>query len=266
MNALLRHCGRFLATIGLDPRRPFRAIKAWPYYRNDRKEFVKQHDATGNKFGPLGTFPILTDRFDESGSVRSHYFRQDLHVAQRVFHTNPKQHVDVGSRLDGFVGSLASFREVVVLDFRPQPVKLRNITFRQADLMSELPLELIGCTDSLSCLHTIEHFGLGRYGDPIRYDGHLVGWRNLTRILSPGGRFHFSTPIGRQRIEFNAHRVFGVPYLLEMFKESFELVQCSYISDEGELHENVDPHSPEAADSWGCLYGCGIFELVKKSG
>ena len=41
--------------------------------------------------------------------------------------------------------------------------------------MSPLRHELIECCDSLSCLHTVEHIGLGRYGDPVNCDGHLVG-------------------------------------------------------------------------------------------
>ena len=40
--------------------------------------------------------------------------------------------------------------------------------------------------DSVSCLHALEHFGLGRYGDPVDPDGHLKGFRNLRRIVQGG--------------------------------------------------------------------------------
>jgi hypothetical protein len=39
-----------------------------------------------------------------------------------------------------------------------------------------------GYCDSLSCLHALEHFGLGRYGDPIDPRGHEKGitrWRRF---------------------------------------------------------------------------------------
>ena len=80
--------------------------------------------------------------------------------------------------------------------------------------MSEIPPGLAESTDSLSCLHALEHFGLGRYGDPVDYDGYLKGFDNLYRILKPGGRLYFSVPMGPQRIEFDAHRVFSMAYLL----------------------------------------------------
>jgi len=63
----------------------------------------------------------------------------------------------------------------------------------------------------------MEHFGLGRYGDPVNYDGYLLGLNNLYQILKIGGKLYFSVPIGPQRIEFDAHRVFSLSYLLELF-------------------------------------------------
>ena len=65
-----------------------------------------------------------------------------------------------------------------------------------------------GSVDSLSCLHTIEHVGLGRYGDPIDPEGWVVAVRELARILAPGGRLYLGTPIGRERVCFNSERVF----------------------------------------------------------
>lgn len=83
-------------------------------------------------------------------------------------------------------------------------------------------------------------------------------------MLTVGGRFYFSVPIGKQRIEFDAHRVFGLPYLLEeMILPSFRIDSFAYVDDEGEMHFDVDPLSTRAAGSFGLRYGCGIFELVK---
>jgi hypothetical protein len=117
--------------------------------------------------------------------------------------------------------------------------------------------------DSLSCLHALEHFGLGRYGDPIDYDGHLKGFLNIYKMLKKSGIFYFSVPIGCQRIEFNAHRVFSIEYLLDMFENKFELISFSYVDDKGDLHKNISLNKTLISNNCGCNYGCGIFELKK---
>ena len=68
----------------------------------------------------------------------------------------------------------------------------------------------------MSCLHVLEHFGLGRYGDPIDPNGYKTGFANLASLLRPGGRFYLSTPIGRERVEFNANWVFDPATLLRL--------------------------------------------------
>jgi cyclopropane fatty-acyl-phospholipid synthase-like methyltransferase len=149
------------------------------------------------------------------------------------------------------------------MDIRDQKSKVRNITFRKADLM-QLPDDMINAFDSVSSLHAIEHFGLGRYGDPVDYFGYLKAIDNITRMLQPGGKFYFSVPIGSQRIEFNAHRVFSVRYLIDLFRENFILNSFSYIDDKGDFFEEVNMDQTEIDRNWGCKYGCGIFELSKR--
>ena len=65
--------------------------------------------------------------------------------------------------------------------------RIPNIIFRQVDFMRE-DQPLTDYCDSVSCLHALEHFGLGRYGDPVDPDGHLKGFRNLRRIVQGGAR------------------------------------------------------------------------------
>lgn len=237
-------------------------ISAYLDCRNDLKKLKKQK-------GQDSLFPfakkrlILNEKFSDSGIASGHYFHQDLLVAHKIFQNNPKKHVDIGSRTDGFVAHVATFREIEVFDIRTQNKKIKNIIFKKADL-TELPNNLIDYTDSISSLHAIEHFGLGRYNDAIDYWGYLKAIENITKILKSGGRFYFSTPIGKQRIEFNAHRVFAVEYLLELFKANYTLFTFSYVNDEGDLFENIELNEEEIKRNLGCTYGCGIFELIKK--
>jgi hypothetical protein len=203
-------------------------------------------------------FPCLTDRRDFAGSISRHYFHQDLWAARKVYEKQPDHHIDVGSRIDGFVAHLLTFRDVEVLDVRKMTSPVKGMMFRQVDLMQ---VETVpeGVCDSLSCLHALEHFGLGRYGDPIDPEGHIKGLQSLTKLLKPSGTLLLSLPIGRERVEFNAHRVFSVTKILDLSTRDYELTSFSYIDDENFLHENVIPiHVPEL------LYGCGLFELKKK--
>jgi SAM-dependent methyltransferase len=139
---------------------------------------------------------------------------------------------------------------------------LKILYFKQADLM-RLPEKMLNSSDSISSLHAIEHFGLGRYNDPIDIDGHIKAIKNIHKILIKGGRFYFSVPIGPLRIEFNAHRVFSVEYLLRVLTENFKVVKFSYVDDLGDLFENVDLNEKSVKSNFDCNYGCGIFELVK---
>lgn len=226
-----------------------------------RKQAGKQ---TNNVAFPIDKlYPCLVDRFDSSGSASGHYFHQDLLVAERIFMNNPQTHYDVGSRVDGFVAHVASFRKIYVLDIRHLQSKLRNIIFEQQDFMAQLKDSLKECTDSLSCLHAVEHFGLGRYGDTVDCEGYLKGLENLYGILKPNGKFYFSVPIGKQRIEFNAHRIFSVKYLLELFNGKYQIDHFSYVDDLGDLHENTELTEASIANNFNCSFGCGIFEMRK---
>jgi hypothetical protein len=206
--------------------------------------------------------PCLSDYFAANGPPGGHYFHQDLLVASRIFQRAPNIHVDVGSSVAGFVAHLAVFRSVEVFDIRPMQTVHKNISYRQCDL-TQVPTSFKEYCDSLSCLHALEHFGLGRYGDALDIDGHLHGLNSLTDMLVVGGILYLSVPIGLERIEFNGHRIFSVATILSMTRDAFELMKFSYVDDDGALHEDVtlDAHSSET--SFDLQYGCGIFELRK---
>jgi hypothetical protein len=167
----------------------------------------------------------------------------------------------VGSRLDGFIGNLAVFREVDVIDIRPHTQAVRNVRFHQLDLMADLPAEWTNCTDSLSCLHTIEHFGLGRYGDKIDPAGHLKGIERLQAMVAPGGTLYLSTQIGRERIDFNAHRVFAPATVLSWFSDGWQIERSAVIDDACQVSEGADAGLLKQAH---CMTGVGIVAARKR--
>lgn len=217
------------------------------------------------KFPIKNIFLINQDRYDLWWVAQGHYFHQDLLVAQMIYESKPMKHMDVWSRIDWFIAHVASYREIEIIDIRKIDSKSKNIIFRQLDMMEEIPTEYVESTDSLSCLHTIEHFGLWRYGDIIDYNGHIKWFEQMIRILKSGWVFYFSTPISnQQRIEFNAHRVFSIQYLIEyLFKDRFEIISFSYVDDKGDLYQNVILDERSIKSVFNLRYGCGIFELRK---
>jgi hypothetical protein len=255
-----------LQHFGFDGMKFIKALKNEDYiwFRNDYNKFIQQK-GNDQTFQKIILNPILTDKKEPGGTMKGHYFHQDLYVARMIHSANPSKHVDIGSRTDGFVAHVASYREIELIDIRDIKSTVYNIKFKQVDLMQDLPPEFMGYCDSMSSLHAIEHFGLGRYGDPIDYLGYLKAIKNISNMLTENGCFYFSVPIGPQRIEFNAHRVFSMKYILDVLQKDFNLISFSYVDDQGEFHENIQLNNALILGNLGCELGCGIFSLVKKT-
>lgn len=252
-----------LSVFGISPAIFIRGFKNLPIYLKNYKEYRSLADDNCFKIGKL--YPCLHDREDSCGNFESYYFSQDLYVAQQIFKNNPRKHVDVGSRVDGFVSNVASFRSIDVVDIRAFNGSIENITFHKIDFMRPLILHYQSFCDSLSCLHALEHFGLGRYGDPVCVNGHLEGFKNLTMVLEPGGTLYLSVPVGPQRVEFDAHRVFSIKYLIELFSDHFEIQNFALVNDAGEFKQSVMLTPEIVSSNAGCNFGCGIFTLKKHS-
>lgn len=199
--------------------------------------------------------PCLGDRYEDAGIASGGYFHQDLWVARKIFAAHPCEHWDIGSRIDGFIAHLLTFRTVNVIDIRNLESKVSGLTFHQGDVTALQILD--DSIKSLSCLHAMEHIGLGRYGDPIDPWGCFKGMQELQRVLAPGGKLYFSVPIGRERLEFNAHRVFDPFTVIEAFS-SLTLVEFAAINDQGDL---IDPAKPE--DFRDLRSACGLFVFEK---
>ena len=239
---------------GLGLTKPTRkSIRDLTKYLADASAFRK----SGGKITRV--FPIINEYRESAGIMGGHYFHQDLLVAQLIHERNPRKHLDIGSRIDGFVTHVASFREIEVLDIRQLKVNAHpRIKFSQFDLMRAD--NLIPITDSISCLHTIEHFGLGRYGDKIDPNGHIIGFNNLIKLLEVGGFLYISFPVGRQtEVHFNAHRMFEPREILNWSAGKVELIRFDLVDDKGELHKDLNLKSVNLDFN----YGCGIYTFQK---
>lgn len=260
---LARLARAWAGAFGLDPLALGKGAVGLPKIIRDYWKIRAQRSTCSQEWPLRFSTPCPHDYSEPSGIASGHYFHQDLLVAQRIYQSVPRKHVDVGSRVDGFVAHVAAFREIEVLDIRPCQNRVKNINFVQCDVM-DLPRHFDDYCDSLSCLHALEHFGLGRYGDRVARDGHFRGFHNLVRLARQGGTLYLSVPLGQQRIEFNGHRVFDFRTVLQMAEGLLELTRFSYVEDSGVLHENVSLRDERVLSGLKQLYyGCGIFEFGK---
>jgi hypothetical protein len=197
---------------GFDPRVMLRSLSGLSRYVRDLVYFRRGYR------GRLYYVPCLQDWSEEGGSTKSEYFWQDLLVARMIFEARPQKHVDVGSRVDGFVAHVASFRDIEVFDVRKITAQVPGVIFKQADLMDPVDGIRDYC-DSLSCLHALEHFGLGRYGDPVDPQGFERGLINMAALLRENGVLYLSVPVGVSCVEFNAQRIVDPRLVVALARE-----------------------------------------------
>jgi hypothetical protein len=247
---------------GISPLKTVQSIRGLPRYLRGLTRFRSAYS------GNLNLTPCLHDWYEAGGDTTSEYFWQDLLVAKRVCAANPRRHVDIGSRVDGFVAHVASFREIEVFDIRQIAACIPGVTFKQADLMRPVAslARADGYCDSLSCLHALEHFGLGRYGDEIDPQGFEHGIVNMAALLETDGIMYLSVPIGQERVEFNANRVFDPRTIIRQGElRALRLIELIVIGAGG----NVVTHSPvgesDIAKLASCYYSLGVF-IFKKTG
>ncbi len=227
------------------------------------KEYTKFKKLNNKYLFPIkNKYFITNDLYEQWWIATWHYFHQDLLVAQEIYIKNPTKHVDIWSRVDWLISNIASFRDIEVFDIREIKSKIKNIKFKKANLMY-LNNKYINYCDSISSLHAIEHFWLWRYWDPIDPEWHIKWLNNIYKILKKWWIFYFSVPIWEQRVEFNAHRVFNLKYLIDFFYKKYNIINFSYVDDKWNLHKNIKLSNENIKKNYWCNYWCGIFKLLK---
>ena len=202
--------------------------------------------------------PLMADRYREAGSVGGQYFFQDIWAAKKILKQAPKTHIDIGSRIDGFISHLLCFREVNVIDIRPITSSIDGLHFVQGDA-THLAGYADNSLESISSLHAVEHFGLGRYGDPVDPEACFKAMKAFQRVLKPGGRLYFSVPIGREKVYFNSHRIFN-PFTIVKTFAGLELLSFSAINDKGAF---LPSPLADIGDYVNANNSCGLFEFTK---
>ena len=202
-------------------------------------------------------YPCLDDNTQQTSFDR-HYIYHTAWASRILSKTKPKKHVDISSSLY-FSSIVSAFIPIDFYDYRPPELKLSNLSVDKADLLS-LPFK-DNSISSLSCMHTIEHIGLGRYGDPLDPEGDIKAIKELIRVLSPGGSLLFVVPIGgKAKIMFNAHRIYTHEQILKYFSQ-LKLKQFDLIPEKAEDGGLINNPSKKLLNKQ--KYACGCFWFIK---
>ncbi|MDT7836548.1 DUF268 domain-containing protein [Aquabacterium sp. OR-4] len=108
----------------------------------------------------------------------------------------------------------AGAAEVTTVEYRPidwngrpdVPTRLSTITWD--DWLAELDAH-VGRYDLVLSYSSIEHSGLGRYGDRLTPLGDLYTFSLMARALASHGLCAVAVPTGQDLTHFNAHRIYG---------------------------------------------------------
>jgi hypothetical protein len=202
-------------------------------------------------------YPCLSDK-TEFTNFDTHYVYHPAWASRIIEQLKPELHVDISSTLH-FCTIISAFQKVKFYDYRPANIVLSNLETGSADI-TKLNFES-NTIKSLSCMHTIEHIGLGRYGDEIDYNGDLKAINELKRVLAPSGNLLLVVPIGKPVIMFNAHRIYSYRQIKDYFSD-LTLKEFSLIPDNALETGIIKDASEELCNNQN--YGCGCFWFKKE--
>lgn len=239
-------------------KKPFKKIYLYINFVRDFLKF-KKLSKDGNRFiiDWENRYPQLFDKTNNT-DFDTHYIYHPAWAARIIQKIKPSKHIDISSILS-FSTMLSAFIPTEFYDYRPANVKLNNLISKKADLIS-LPFS-DNSVESLSCMHTIEHIGLGRYGDPIDPNGDIKAMKELSRVLATNGNLLFVTPVGKPKIQFNAHRIYSYDQIISYFPNLI-LKEFSLIPD-NETEEGIIYNATKEL-AYKQNYGCGCFWFTKK--
>lgn len=222
----------FLDEVGVNPIKTLRFARALPWLFRDYIAFIRRtRSAQYHKDWKTIHWSLFAqDKYSESGSQNSLYFLQDLECSQYVVSKGYQNHIDIGSRVDGFLAQIATTRKVTALDIRDSTRKIKNIHFKKGDIL-DIDCALERRFDLTTSLHALEHVGLGRYGDKIDPDGMFKALTNCRRLTMTGGETLIALPVidgEKNIIEFNAQRLIASKNYIEHMRHFFGSDQLAW--------------------------------------
>lgn len=253
MDRLIRFCIRFLSPV-LDFRN-FKPLNLL-HYPKFIFDYLVYKSKANEKVKVIDLYPIFETR-SSSQLQWNEYLIQDLWAMEKILSSGVQRHTDVGSRLDGFVCQLAVSIPVDFVDIRPPGFEHQGLHYIRGSILN-LPFPNQSIL-SLSSLHVVEHIGLGRYFDELDPLGTKKALKELERVIAYGGNLYIGVPVGTERTEFNANRIFHPLSIVDSFSSAIELVEFAFAQKNGTLNRNIDINRFHSID-----YAIGLFHFRRR--
>jgi hypothetical protein len=189
--------------------------------------YLDERASSSPRMYPAGEIDALIERASRKGS--GHYPETDPWVHEAMQRYVPGRRVlVVGSQIPWYEAMALYYRCAVpcsVVEHQPRECARTDLRYLQPSDLSRVVALDRERFDVVISISSIEHDGLGRYGDPLDANADLHSMRATASLLSPGGIIILSVPVGRDKLVWNAHRVYGrirLPRLIE----GYEVVEC----------------------------------------
>lgn len=246
-----------------NPIKLFKTVAYLPKFYGDYRQLSKEAAKIGHKFHIKYMFPVYIDY--SVTSINKHYWFQDIYVAQKIIDLQREKpenlHIDIGSRVEGFITSLISARvNLIFCDINLPRVPFPGASAKNLDLQDMKP-EDFKDAGSVSTLHVLEHLGLGKYGDKIDPIGHKRIFTDFSRVLQPGTKLFLSSPVSNKPgLVFNAGRHLDPKEMIEdAVNNGFTVDETAIVQDDWGF--DINPTDEQLYES---EYGCLILSLTKK--
>ena len=140
--------------------------------------------------------------------------------------------VDVSGKKAVVLGSVSPWIECILLAFGVKesitveygPIRCDHESIETIDRLRET-LPLPGSCDLVCSFSSIEHSGLGRYGDRIDPAGDLKAMNEIYEWLTPGGLALIGVPVSDRNLMMgNGHRIYCLNYLKQHLFKGFEMI------------------------------------------
>ncbi|EYC06062.1 hypothetical protein Y032_0078g1174 [Ancylostoma ceylanicum] len=181
----------------------------------------------------------------------SQIFEEWLSVAKRPAPADPPKEIEHLDKNAFLLNGYSTLYEVYTVEYQDTKIvgtakieRIHPIDFAEKWKENEEKF------DFAITFSSIEHSGLGRYGDPIDPSGDLREVQKVMCLLKKGGLFLVGFPRGADAIKYNLHRIYGrmrlsmimTGYeLLAMYRGDSPYPQCPQRKD----YETIDTHQQD---------------------